>query len=84
VNATTAQLWGSTVRKAYNMPANVYAMYGDFGFTTAIAMKPAGLQITAARELLIRKNATLFVGIQRFGILNHAPEFGAALVKATV
>jgi HK97 family phage major capsid protein len=84
VNSTTAQLWGSTVRKAYNMPANVYAMYGDFGFTTAIAMKPAGLQITAARELLIRKNATLFVGIQRFGILNHAPEFGAALVKATV
>jgi HK97 family phage major capsid protein len=84
VNATTAQLWGSTVRKAYNMPANVYAIYGDFGFTTAIAMKPAGLQITAARELLIRKNATLFVGIQRFGILNHAPEFGASLVKATV
>jgi HK97 family phage major capsid protein len=84
VNSTTAQLWGSTVRKAYNMPANVYAMYGDFGFSTAIAMKPAGLQITAARELLIRKNATLFVGIQRFGILNHAPEFAAALVKATV
>ena len=84
VNSTTAQLWGSTVRKAYNMPANVYAMYGDFGFSTAIAMKPAGLQITAARELLIRKNATLFVGIQRFGILSHAPEFAAALVKATV
>ena len=84
VNSTTAQLWGSTVRKAYNMPANVYAMYGDFGFSTAIAMKPAGLQITAARELLIRKNATLFVGIQRFGILNHAPELAAALVKATV
>jgi HK97 family phage major capsid protein len=84
VNATTASLWGSTVRKAYNMPANVYAIYGDFNFTTAIATKPAGLQITAARELLIKKNATLFVGIQRFGILNHAPEFGASLVKATV
>ena len=84
VNSTTAQLWGSTVRKAYNMPANVYAIYGDFNFTSAIAMKPNGLQITAARELLIRKNATLFVGIQRFGILNHAPEFGASMVKATV
>ena len=84
VSGTTASLWGSTVRKVYNMPANVFAIYGDFGFTTALAMKPAGLQITAARELLIRKNATLFVGIQRFGVLNHAPEFGAAMVKATV
>jgi HK97 family phage major capsid protein len=81
---TQASLWGVPVRKSYTMPANVYAMYGDFGFTTAIAYKPAGLQITAARELLIRKNATLFVGIQRFGVLNHAPEFGGALVKATV
>jgi hypothetical protein len=52
--------------------------------TTAIAYKPAGLQITAARELLIKKNATLFVGIQRFGLVNHAPEFAAALIKATV
>ena len=84
VDGTQATLWGVPVRKVYNMPANVYAMYGDFGFTTAIAYKPSGLQITAARELLIRKNATLFVGIQRFGLLNHAPEFGAALVKATV
>jgi len=81
---TVASLWGVPVRKAYNMPANVYAIYGDFGFTSAIAYKPNGLQITAARELLIKKNATLFVGIQRFGVANHAPEFGGALVKATV
>jgi HK97 family phage major capsid protein len=84
VDGTQATLWGVPVRKVYNMPANVYAIYGDFNFTTAIAYKPAGLQITAARELLIKKNATLFVGIQRFGLVNHAPEFGAALIKATV
>jgi HK97 family phage major capsid protein len=83
VDGMAATLWGTPVRKAYNMPANVYAMYGDFNFSTQIAVKPNGLQITAARELLIRKNATLFVGIQRFGILNSSPEFAAALNKAT-
>jgi len=49
----------------------------------AVAIKPAGLQITAARELLIRNNQTLFTGLQRVGISNHAPEYVAALVKAT-
>lgn len=76
-------VWGTPVFKVKGLPANVYGLYGDFKFTTAVAVKPAGLQITAARELLIRNNQTLFAGIQRVGISNHAPEYCAALVKAT-
>jgi HK97 family phage major capsid protein len=76
-------VWGVPVYKVKGMPANVLALYGDFQFTSAVAVKANGLQITAARELLIRNNQTLFAGIQRVGISNHAPEYCAALVKAT-
>jgi len=76
-------VWGTPVFKVKGLPANVYGLYGDFKFTSAVAVKSAGLQITAARELLIRNNQTLFAGIQRVGISNHAPEYCAALVKAT-
>ena len=75
-------IWGVPVFKVKGLPSNVMALYGDFQFTTAVAVKPAGLQITAARELLIRNNQTLFAGVQRVGISNHAPEYAAALVKA--
>jgi hypothetical protein len=76
-------IWGTPVFKVKGLPDNVLAMYGDFQFTTAIAVKPSGLQISAARELLIRNNQTLFVGIQRLGLVNHAPEYAAAIIKAS-
>lgn len=78
----TPTIWGTPVYKVKGLPDNVLAMYGDFQFTTAIAIKPSGLQISAARELLIRNNQTLFVGLQRLGLSNHAPEYAAAIVKA--
>jgi HK97 family phage major capsid protein len=76
-------IWGTPVFKVKGLPDNVLAVYGDFQFTTAIAIKPSGLQISAARELLIRNNQTLFVGIQRLGLVNHAPEYAAAIIKAS-
>jgi len=75
-------VWGTPVFKVKGLPSNVLGLYGDFKFTTAVAMKASGLQITAARELLIRNNHTLYAGIQRVGISNHAPEYCAALIKA--
>ena len=77
----TPTVWGIPVFKVKGLPANVKAIYGDFEFTTAIAIKPNGLQITAARELLIRNNQTLFASVQRVGISSHAPEYAAALVQ---
>ena len=78
----TPTVWGVPVFKVKGLPTNVMGLYGDFKFTTAVAVKSAGLQITAARELLIRNNQTLFAGIQRVGISNHAPEYAAALIRA--
>ena len=75
-------IWGVPVFKVKGLPSNVLALYGDFEFTSAVAIKPNGLQITAARELLIRNNQTLFASVQRVGISNHAPEYAAALIKA--
>lgn len=75
-------VWGTPVFKVKGLPTNVLGLYGDFKFTTAVAVKSSGLQITAARELLIRNNQTLFAGIQRIGISNHAPEYAAALIRA--
>ena len=77
----TPTVWGIPVFKVKGLPTNVKAIYGDFQFTSAVAIKPNGLQITAARELLIRNNQTLFASVQRVGISNHAPEFAAALVQ---
>ena len=76
-------IWGTPVFKVKGLPSNVLAVYGDFQFTSAVAIKPSGLQISAARELLIRQNATLFVGVQRIGVSNHAPEYASMIVKGT-
>lgn len=74
-------IWGTPVFKVKGLPSNVKAIYGDFQFTTAMAIKPNGLQITAARELLIRNNQTLFASVQRIGISNHDATYAAALVQ---
>jgi HK97 family phage major capsid protein len=76
-------IWGTPVFKVKGLPSNVLAVYGDFQFTTAIAIKPSGLQISAARELLIRNNQTLFVGVNRIGLANHAPEYASMIVKGS-
>lgn len=75
-------VWGTPVYKVKGLPANVLGLYGDFKFTTAIAVKSSGLQISAARELLIRSNQTLYASLLRCGISNHAPEYAAALTRA--
>ena len=73
---------GSPVFKVKGLPANTLALYGDFASATAVAYKPAGLQITALRELGARKNQTIFNMIQRIGILNHDAGFVAKLTRA--
>lgn len=73
---------GSPVFKVKGLPTNTLAIYGDFASATAVAYKPAGLQITALRELGARKNQTIFNMIQRIGILNHDAGFVAKLTRA--
>lgn len=73
---------GSPVFKVKGLPTNTLALYGDFASATAVAYKPAGLQITALRELGARKNQTIFNMIQRIGILNHDAGFLAKLTRA--
>jgi len=78
-------VWGVPVFKVRSLPANVRALYGDFSKTTAIAHNGTGFTLTAAKELLIRQAATLFVANQRFGLTNHDTEdlYVSALIKAT-
>ena len=50
--------------------------------STAIGMAADGVQITTARELLVRSRQTLFVASTRLGVANHGPEFVGRLAKA--
>lgn len=72
---------GSPVFKVKGLPEGVLGLYGDFASASAIAYKPAGLQITALREIGARKNQTVFNMIQRVGILNHDSSFVAKLTR---
>jgi HK97 family phage major capsid protein len=76
-------VYGAPVYLAKGMPATTLALYGDFSKSTAVGLAAEGLQITVAKELLVRSRQTLFVGSSRLGVLNHGPEFVGRLAKAT-
>jgi HK97 family phage major capsid protein len=76
-------VYGAPVYLAKGMPATTLALYGDFSKSTAVGLAAEGIQITTAKELLVRSRQTLFVGSSRLGVLNHGPEFVGRLAKAT-
>ena len=76
------QVWGAPVHRVAALPTNVLALYGNFNFTTAIAARK-DLTITPLREVRARENMTVFLFIMRFGLLNHAPEYCAAIIQGT-
>ncbi len=75
-------IFGAPVYLAKGLPANTLALFGDFSMSTALGMAADGVQITTARELLVRSRQTLFVASTRLGVANHAPEFVGRLAKA--
>ena len=74
-------LYGAPVYIAKGMPSTTLALYGDFAKATAVGLAAEGLQITVAKELLVRSRQTLFVASSRLGVLNHGPEFVGRLAK---
>jgi HK97 family phage major capsid protein len=76
-------VYGAPVYIAKGMPATTLALYGDFSKSTAVGLAAEGIQITVAKELLVRSRQKLFVGSSRLGVLNHGPEFVGRLAKAT-
>jgi HK97 family phage major capsid protein len=76
-------VYGAPVYLAKGLPATTLALYGDFSKSTAVGLAAEGIQITVAKELLVRSRQTLFVGSSRLGVLNHGPEFVGRLAKAT-
>ena len=79
-DAMQPQVYGRPVYVTNGMPSGTLALYGDFSFATAVAVKASGLRIEALRELQALNDRTVFVAKQRVGIANHAPEFVAKLV----
>lgn len=75
-------VYGAPVYIAKGMPSTTLALYGDFSKSTAVGLAAEGIQITVAKELLVRSRATLFVASSRLGINNHGPEFVGRLAKA--
>lgn len=74
------QVWGAPVYRVASLPTNVLALYGNFNFTTAIAARK-DLTITPLREVRARENMTVMLLIMRFGLVNHAPEYCAAIIQ---
>jgi HK97 family phage major capsid protein len=74
-------IFGAPVYIAKGMPSTTYALYGDFSRSTAVGLAQDGVQITVAKELLVRSRQTLFVASTRLGISNFGPSFVARLAK---
>lgn len=79
-DAMNPTVYGRPVYVTNGLPAGTLALYGDFSFATAVAVKASGLRIEALRELQALDDRTVFVAKQRAGIANHAPEFVSKLV----
>jgi len=75
-------IFGAPVYLAKGLPANTLALFGDFSMSSAVGLDQMGIQITVAKELLVRSRQTLFVASTRLGVANHAPEFVGRLAKA--
>ncbi len=76
-------VWGAPVYLVKGLPANTLALFGDFSMASAVGLKDTGLEITVARELLVRSRQTLYVANTRVGVSNHGPEFVGKLAKAS-
>jgi HK97 family phage major capsid protein len=74
-------IFGAPVYIAKGMPSTTYALYGDFSKSTAIGLGQEGVNITVAKELLVRNRQTLFVASTRMGLVNNGPSFVARLAK---
>lgn len=74
-------IFGAPVFIAKGMPSTTYALYGDFSKSTAIGLGQEGVNITVAKELLVRNRQTLFVASTRMGLVNNGPSFVARLAK---
>lgn len=81
-DAMAPQAFGRPVYVTNGLPSGTLALYGDFSFATAVAVKASGLRVEALRELQALNDRTVYVAKQRVGIANHAPEFVAKLVVA--
>jgi len=79
-DAMAPTVFGRPVYVTNGLPSGVLAVYGDFGMSTAVAVKPSGLRIDALRELRAMNDQVVFAGKQRIGIANHAPEYCSMLV----
>lgn len=79
-DAMAPTVYGRPVYVTNGLPSGVLAVYGDFGMSTAVAVKPSGLRIDALRELRAMNDQVVFAGKQRIGIANHAPEYVSMLV----
>jgi HK97 family phage major capsid protein len=79
-DAMAPTVYGRPVYVTNGLPSGTLALYGDFSFATAVAVKASGLQVQALRELQAMNDRTVFVAKQRVGIANHAPEFVAKLI----
>jgi len=75
-------IFGAPVYLAKGLPANTLALFGDFSMSSAVGLDQMGIQITVAKELLVRSRQTLFVASTRLGVANHAPGFVGRLAKA--
>lgn len=76
-------IFGAPVYLVKGLPSNTLALFGDFSMSTALGLASDGVQITVARELLVRSRQTLFVASTRLGVANHGPEFVGRLAKAS-
>ncbi|MFM8496319.1 MAG: phage major capsid protein [Planctomycetia bacterium] len=76
-------IYGAPVYLVKGLPANTLALFGDFSMATAVGIKDTGLEITVARELLVRSRQLLYVANTRLGVSNHGPEFVGRLAKAS-
>lgn len=76
-------IFGAPVYIVKGLPANTLALFGDFSMSTAVGLKDSGLEISVARELLVRSRQYLYVASTRLGVSNHGPEFVGRLAKAS-
>jgi HK97 family phage major capsid protein len=72
-------VYGAPVYQSQDLPADVLALYGDFGSACAIGYKPSGLQIRASTDRAIEYDETVFVGTARYAWANHSPSYVSKL-----
>lgn len=75
-------VYGAPVYQCLELPDTILALYGDFGASTALGYKPAGLTVRASQDRAIEYDSTVFVATARYGWVNHSPTYVSALKKA--